>query len=123
MFRSIILAILLVCSLSLTAFAQPPHPGYEPPRSHHPERHEKFSIDINFSRGGNVSPSGRIVVDRGETVDISIRPERGFSIARVIIDGRDVGPVRSYVFRDVNRHHTAYVEFVPERRPPQRPRF
>ena len=136
MVKVILLAVCLMCA-SLSVFAQPfdpdrypespeqhhpdRHPG--PPDQHYPEKHRQYPIDISASHGGYVSPEGRVHVREGESLFVSIRPERGFVVNKVVVDGRNIGPVRDYRLPHVERPHSIYVEFVPERyrQPDHRP--
>lgn len=120
MFRIVILAVFLVCS-SLPAFAafnSGHHPG--PPSHHQPERQREYPVDISANHGGHVSPAGRVHVREGDSLNISIRPDRGFVVRRVVVDGRDIGPVHGHHFPNVRRAHSVYVEFAPVG-PPHRP--
>jgi|GEM_PF-4111822 len=104
MFRIAMLVICLV-GLPLSAWAAP---GHHPP-GHHPER---YSINISANHGGDVSPRGHLFVHRGESVYIHIRPHRGFVVERVIVDGRNIGPVHQYELSHIHRSHNVHVEFT-----------
>lgn len=56
-------------------------------------------------------------VEDGKSATFTIKPDEGFEIREVKVDGEDIGPVESYTFTDVTGDHTLYVVFqekVPE---------
>lgn len=112
MFRNIIITIMLVCSLSLTAFAQPSSFRKNPTSHHQNNKHGKFLINITSSGRGFVSPKGQITVSRGQTVHFSFRPVKGYYVQRVVINGNNVGRVSNYTIRNVNRNYRVHVEFA-----------
>lgn len=121
MFRSIIITILLVCSLSFTAFAYPSQHSNYPPRNHHNDRNARYSVYVSSSGRGYVSPRGRITVRRGQTVHISIRPVKGYFVRKVTINGRYAGRSHSYTLRHINRNQRVHVEFARDYRGSHRP--
>ncbi|WP_191396218.1 S-layer homology domain-containing protein [Flavonifractor sp. An306] len=72
----------------------------------------RYDIEADCSSGGRISPSGTVHVDWGDNQTFWAIPNDGYTVKAVYVDGRDVGDVDSYTFRDVRKDHRIYVEFV-----------
>jgi hypothetical protein len=72
------------------------------------------SYTINASAGpnGSISSSGNIAVSRGSSKTFIIRPNRGYRIGRVNIDGVSMHYITSHTFTHINANHTIRAEFV-----------
>ena len=72
------------------------------------------SYTINASAGpnGSISSSGNITVCRGSSKTFIIRPNRGYRIGRVNIDGVSMNYITSHTFTHINANHTIRAEFV-----------
>ena len=73
-----------------------------------------YTIDASASRGGDISPSGRVFVARGNDRTFRITADEGYVIDDVRVDGESVGAVHTYTFENVRRDHTIEVIFVPD---------
>ena len=104
--KKLLSAILFVClaCVPLSALAEPLSPA---PWDHH----RAHRIFINANNGGEVNPAGVLTVRDGKSATISIRPHDGYAVKKVIVDGKDVGPVRRYRFTDVHDSHRVQVVF------------
>jgi hypothetical protein len=71
------------------------------------------SYTINASAGpnGSISSSGNIAVSRGSSKTFIIRPNWGYRIARVNVDGVSMNYVTSHTFTHINANHTIRAEF------------
>ena len=71
------------------------------------------SYTINASSGphGSISSSGNITVRKGSSKTFIIRPNRGYRIGRVNIDGVSMNYVTSHTFTHINANHTMRAEF------------
>jgi hypothetical protein len=71
------------------------------------------SYTINASAGpnGSISSSGNITVRRGSSKTFIIRPNRGYRVGRVNIDGVSMNYVTSHTFTQINANHTIRAEF------------
>jgi hypothetical protein len=71
------------------------------------------SYTINASAGpnGSISSSGNITVRRGSSKTFIIRPNRGYRVGRVNIDGVPMNYVTSHTFTQINANHTIRAEF------------
>ena len=72
------------------------------------------TVTVSVGDNGTVSPSGSVVVERGEDLELTITPDDGYCIASVILDGTDVtSEVKDSVFilSNVVSGHSVRVEF------------
>ena len=79
-----------------------------------PSTGTRYTIDASASRGGDISPEGRVFVARGNDRTFRITADEGYVIDDVRVDGESVGAVRTYTFENVRRDHTIEVIFVPD---------
>jgi sialate O-acetylesterase len=61
--------------------------------------------------GGTLSPSGEQIVPYGGDRSFTITPNPGYSVARVLVDGRDAGTPAARAFTNVTASHTIHVQF------------
>ena len=72
------------------------------------------TVTVSVGDNGTVSPSGSVVVERGEDLELTITPDDGYRIASVILDGTDVtSEVKDSVFilSNVVSGHSVSVSF------------
>ncbi len=72
----------------------------------------RFTITATASEGGTVSPAGRTAYKHGSSKTYTFTPDEGYEIASVIIDGKDIGPVDEYTFKNIKGKHTVSVVFA-----------
>lgn len=101
-FMSAVLFFCLVC-LPLSALANPHQQQYG--------HHEQHRVFVSANNGGEVSPDGAISVREGRSVTIHIRPHFGYVVKKVIVDGKNVGPVNRYRLSDIDEAHRVHVVF------------
>ena len=84
-----------------------------------PER-QYYWIDASAEGCGSISPNGAVLVREGGDRTFVITANPGCVLIDVLVDGRSVGPVSSYTFRDVQRNHTIHAIFsaAPSTKPP-----
>lgn len=70
-----------------------------------------YTITVNESKGGSISPSGSISAAYGSSKTFTITPDEGYVIADVIVDGKSVGAVGSYTLSNITGPHTISVVF------------
>lgn len=68
--------------------------------------YDDYIITAKAEQGGSISPSGDISVREGKNETFTMEPQKGYIIKDVLVDGKSVGAVESYVFRDVRNKHT-----------------
>ena len=71
-----------------------------------------MTIVSQAGAGGSITPDGFAEVAVGRDITYEIRPEAGYSIGGVMVDGEDIGAVREYTFTDVSEPHTIEAVFV-----------
>ncbi len=71
-----------------------------------------YTITASAGEGGLISPEGKVAVVRGEDQTFAIRPESGYHLEDVLVDGKSVGAVTSYTFENVTRNHTITAVFA-----------
>lgn len=71
-------------------------------------------IDASASNGGMISPEGRTNLNSGEGATYSIIPYSGYTIADVTVNGKSVGAVDSYTFKNVTSNQTIHATFALE---------
>jgi len=75
---------------------------------------DTFSISAYAGAGGDISPSGYVDVNYGETQSFTISPYPHYHVKDVLVDGASVGAVTSYTFEDVTADHAINVVFAIE---------
>ena len=68
---------------------------------------------------GSISPSGWTSVRHGWDQTFTITPDKGYAVAKVLVDGKSVGSVKSYTFKNVTKDHTIEVVFMKANGNPQ----
>jgi len=75
----------------------------------------EYTITATATNGGEISPSGKVIVLEGAsqkfTITPFIIPEGGYIILDVLVDGVSVGADGEYVFEGVNSNHTIHAVF------------
>ena len=69
-----------------------------------------YKITVKFNSGGAVTP-GTISVNRNGTQVFTVTPDTGFTIGKLLIDGKEVPVASSYKFEKVTTDHTLEVVF------------
>ena len=85
----------------------------------HGNSHNYRTIMVTVQGNGSVSPSGWANVPIGGDQTFTITPDKGYAVAKVLIDGQSVGAVTSYTFRGVTEGHTIEVIFMKANGNPQ----
>lgn len=70
------------------------------------------TIKASSDSNGSISPSERVSVRHGRDQSFTITPNKGYEIAKVLIDGKSVGAVESYTFKSVTKNHTIEAIFM-----------
>lgn len=71
-----------------------------------------YRIQVFSGAYGSISPSRDTLVWQGSDITFTITPALGYSIADVKVDGRSVGAVKQYTFRNVTADHTIEAVFT-----------
>ncbi len=70
------------------------------------------TIKASSDSNGSISPSERVSVRHGRDQSFTITPNKGYEIAKVLVDGKSVGAVESYTFKNVTKNHTIEAVFM-----------
>ena len=70
-----------------------------------------FIIKATSNAGGTITPNGDSQVLKGENLTYSINPDNGYAISDVIVDGKSIGAVSNYEFKDIVKSHTIEAKF------------
>ena len=70
------------------------------------------TIKASSDSNGSISPSERVSVRHGRDQSFTITPDKGYEIAKVLVDGKSVGAVESYTFKNVTKNHTIEAVFM-----------
>ena len=85
----------------------------------HGNSHNYRTIMVTVRGNGSVSPSGWANVPIGGDQTFTITPDKGYAVAKVLIDGQSVGAVTTYTFRGITEGHTIEVIFMKTNGNPQ----
>ena len=70
-----------------------------------------YTIRATVGLNGSITPSGWSSVREGMDQTFTITPDKGYVVAKVLVDGKNVGAVKSYTFKNVTKEHTIEVTF------------
>ena len=77
------------------------------------------TIKATAGANGSISPSGWTSVRDGRDQTFTITPDKGYAVAKVLVDGKSVGAVKSYTFKNVTKDHTIEAIFMKSNGNPQ----
>ena len=77
------------------------------------------TIKATAGANGSISPSGWASVREGWDQTFTITPDKGYAVAKVLVDGKSVGAVTSYTFKNVTKDHTIEAVFMKSNGNPQ----
>lgn len=80
----------------------------------YPENY-RFAIETSSELGGSISPTGQTTAGYGTSHTFEIRPNFGYYVADVMVDGESIGPVNRYTFDQVAENHTISAYFDENR--------
>ena len=78
-----------------------------------------YTIKATAGTNGSISPSGWTSVRDGRDQTFTITPDKGYAVAKVLVDGKSVGAVKSYTFKNVTEDHTIEAIFMKSNGNPQ----
>lgn len=70
-----------------------------------------FTIDASAGTGGTITPEGNVDVVTGHSQTFTIKPDEGYEISDVIVDGESQGAISTYTFDNVTASHTITASF------------
>ena len=80
-----------------------------------------YKITVTEGKNGSITPNGVVKVEKGEDKTFKIKAEKGYEIADVLVDGKNVGAVAKYTFKNVKAKHTIEATFKKVEKPEQKP--
>jgi hypothetical protein len=72
---------------------------------------DTYTIEASAGANGSISPSGAVKVEHGSDQTFTISPSTYYHVADVKVDGKSVGAVTSYTFKNVMANHTIAATF------------
>lgn len=78
---------------------------------------EKYTITSSVAEGeqGTISPLGAVEVEEGSSKEFEMKPNEGYAVKDVVVDGKSVGPRTKYTFEEVLANgHTITATFEKE---------
>ena len=78
-----------------------------------------YTIKATAGVNGSISPTGNVSVREGRDQTFTITPNKGYAVAKVLIDSKNVGAVKAYTFENVKKNHTIEVVFMKASGNPQ----
>ena len=80
-----------------------------------------YKITVTEGKNGSITPNGVVKVEKGENQTFKIKAKKGYEIKDVLVDGKSVGTVSKYTFKNVKAKHTLEATFkkveIPEQKP------
>lgn len=73
--------------------------------------YDLYTIETTSGANGSISPSGKVSVCEDCDQTFVFTPHSGYTVVNVKVDGRSIGAVSSYTFRNVRENHTIEVIF------------
>ena len=73
-----------------------------------------YAIRASAGNGGSISPKGTVRVEKGDSKTYTITADKGYAIADVTVNGKSVGAVDSYTFKNVTSDQTIRATFALE---------
>ena len=71
-----------------------------------------YTITASADKGGSISPNGSVSVREDTDKTFTITPNSGYVVSDVLVDGKSVGAVKSYTFKDISEKHTIKATFA-----------
>ena len=72
----------------------------------------EYFISASAGNGGTISPDGVNSYEEGSCVSYEIKPDPGYVVRTVYVDGVNVGSMLEYAFDDIQDSHSIDVEFA-----------
>ena len=70
-----------------------------------------FTIKASAGDDGTISPDGESKIEKGKGLTYTITPNAGYAIKDILVDGKSVGAVSTYEFKDVKGAHSIVAQF------------
>ncbi len=87
------------------------------PGSTTPDSAYFYSITARAEHGGTITPEHSTSVQEGHSQTYTIRPDEGYVLTDVLVDGKSVGAVTEYTFDHVSADHRIEAHFIAADKP------
>jgi hypothetical protein len=74
---------------------------------------DTFNITASAEANGAVSPAGATAVNKGSNLTVTITPNTGYKVLKLVVDGATLAPATSYTFSNVTANHSITAYFTP----------
>ncbi len=79
-----------------------------------------YTITAEAGANGKIDPNGRVDVEKGKSCEFTFSPNRGYRVAKVLVDGREVTMKNNrYTLTDVQDNHKISVTFEKDKSTPK----
>lgn len=93
-------------------WAQDNNPLDGDPWTVHNDISNQVAVASRAADNGSISPAGKTIITKGNSLTYSITPDAGYAIDYVNVDMVNVGPVSSYTFSNLQKSHTIEAVFT-----------
>ena len=69
-----------------------------------------YKITVTEPENATVTPNGTVKVEKGDSKTFKIEAKNGYEIEDVLVDGKSIGAVNEYTFKNVREKHTLEVK-------------
>lgn len=76
------------------------------------EEEQIYAINVTYSRGGTVTPSGMTTVVKGGRITLTILPDEDYAVESVTVNGETVQTENELTLSDVQGNCSVYVSFI-----------
>lgn len=73
------------------------------------------TVILSAEAGGTIFPEGSVNVDFGRCLLITVKPNSGYFVNNLLIDGESVGPLAGYLLENITEDHTVRAFFTQEK--------
>jgi sugar lactone lactonase YvrE len=73
-----------------------------------------YTVTATAGLNGSISPSGAVIVLKGDSQTFTISPAAGYRVSDVLVDGKSMGATTLYTFSKVNGNHTINASFTQD---------
>ncbi len=72
----------------------------------------EYSVNLTAGEGGIIQPNGYVSVEEDGSLILTITPDEGYEISKLLIDGVDMGALSYYTITNIQRHMSVIAEFT-----------
>lgn len=72
---------------------------------------DSYTVTASAGAGGRITPAGTTIVPHGGALTLRVRPRAGYRVARLIVDGRNVGPRARFAINGCSCNHVIRARF------------